>query len=784
MPVHCIGGSRNSRRHAISNFQSQSGALLRTSIEIVCVSKTCLTSEPAQPPAARMIDLSRISGHRLETEPYRWACIDRLFAQSDAAALAATFPRDHFKRQADHAGDKVFEYRVRSLIRPGTDSISQPDALSDAWRALAHDLLLPGYRAALSSLTGLDLRGALLDVNVFHYPPGSSHGPHPDHRDKIVTHVLYFNDSWNDADGGCLTILGSANAGDIVRSVSPVAGNSAVLVRSDDSWHAVSPVAQNCHLTRRSLTATFYRPGSSLTLWPPEDTTPTYDYDASVWRHRWGQVVQKLKKLGRKVKGAQINGDRSGPSSDVQIHHVATPESTRIALVTVSSDSNRGACALTWASIEFVLEAFPGASIAIIPIAETPASPDAFRHTRRRYPNVEILPPLFDGGGTSVFRLLGLLTQSLRKILTFKRERPNSDPALEWLRHCDLVVSVGGITFETLHGTFRDDARLLIRSLPLLAAEKIDLRFVLVGAQAGPFNTAIGRRLFRHISSSAAAIVSRDLVSAAEVQRAPQARQTILPDSAFSLELSQEVPSGLLAERGIGAASPILALVISSALSGDERREEHVSLFVRVAQTLRASGLVEHILVVVQCDEDKAISLELVQALELDARFLIDEDLGPRELSSLYGSCRMVIASRLHAVILSLLAGVPAVSLAPEMTFKERAVLDMLGLASLCVPTRLGPDRAAELCLEVATGIDRYRQAIARAVSAARAALKGVPHTLREAAKKGEVRAESRQDGPVCGAAMDATPAVECTPTRTVLAGSLHRRAPATPSSR
>jgi polysaccharide pyruvyl transferase WcaK-like protein len=422
------------------------------------------------------------------------------------------------------------------------------------------------------------------------------------------------------------------------------------------------------------------------------------------------------------------------------------PHNTRIALVNVASDNNRGACALTWASIDFVLEAFPGAAIAIIPIAETPPSADPFRHTKRRYPNVEILPPLFDGGGRTVIPLLSLLARSLRKIVAFERRRPNPDPTLEWLRHCDLMVSVGGVTFETLGGTLRDDARHLIRILPLLAAKKIGLDFVLVGAQVGPYKTIMGRRLFRHIASTAAAIFPRDLVSAAEVQRTSCARQILLPDSAFSLELSQEVPSGLLARRGIDTKSSILCLAISSALRRDESREEHVSLFADVAKTLRAAGVVEEIVIVVQADEDRAISLELLQSLKLDARFLVNEDLDPSELSSLYGSCRMVIASRLHAVILSLLAGVPAISLAPEVTFKEHSVLEMLGLESLCVPTRLGPVRAAEICLKVAAGENQYRQTIADAVSTARTALRVVPRIMGETVQNTTNESESLQE--------------------------------------
>jgi hypothetical protein len=236
-----------------------------------------------------MMILSRIAQHQLESEPYRWALIEGLFAPQDAAALAVTFPRDHFKRLADYAGEKDFEYEARALIGMGEHSISSAGELSSAWRALAIDFLSSGYRAAMSSLTGIDLSTAPLEVNVFHYPPGGSLGAHPDLSAKIVTHVLYFNESWNDDNGGCLTILRSADARDIVRTVSPVAGNSAVLVRSEDSWHAVSPLVKSCRLSRRSLTATFYHPGSVSTMWPPGDAAPLHYY-GSRWERWWDRL--------------------------------------------------------------------------------------------------------------------------------------------------------------------------------------------------------------------------------------------------------------------------------------------------------------------------------------------------------------------------------------------------------------------------------------------------------------------------------------------------------------
>lgn len=237
-----------------------------------------------------MIDWDRFSRQSLQDQPYRWAFTDRLYAPADAAALAKSFPRDHFKHLADYGGEKDFEYESRELIGMGASGISNEASLSDAWRALANDLLSSEYRSAMSALIGVDLGEAPLEVNVFHYPPGGSLGPHPDLRDKIVTHVLYFNESWNDADGGCLTILRSSNAGDVVSTISPIVGNSAILVRSDDSWHAVTPVRKGCRSTRRSLTATFYRPGSVSTMWPPGDHPQLHDYPAGYWQRLWQKL--------------------------------------------------------------------------------------------------------------------------------------------------------------------------------------------------------------------------------------------------------------------------------------------------------------------------------------------------------------------------------------------------------------------------------------------------------------------------------------------------------------
>lgn len=238
-----------------------------------------------------MIDLTKLTAQRMHTQPYRWAEIGNLYSPHDAAMLAQTYPRDGFKTVSGYGGEKDYEYEARQLVEIGTQRIVNPEALSPHWLRLAHVLCSAAYRSAISSLSGIDLSIAPLEVNVFHYGPGASLGPHVDLKDKLVTHILYFNESWDVQNGGCLDILNSSDPDNVATVVTPVVGNSAVLVRSDTSWHAVSRVVEQCPSSRRSVTVTFYHPGSVSSMWPVDDQTPLHPYDD-------GRVVEAYKGEG------------------------------------------------------------------------------------------------------------------------------------------------------------------------------------------------------------------------------------------------------------------------------------------------------------------------------------------------------------------------------------------------------------------------------------------------------------------------------------------------------
>lgn len=66
-----------------------------------------------------ILRIDRLNDQVLETDPFEWKFIDQLFAPEDAAALAASFPRDKFKTVEGYDGEKSYVYVSRSLIHMG-----------------------------------------------------------------------------------------------------------------------------------------------------------------------------------------------------------------------------------------------------------------------------------------------------------------------------------------------------------------------------------------------------------------------------------------------------------------------------------------------------------------------------------------------------------------------------------------------------------------------------------------------------------------------------------------
>ena len=82
-------------------------------------------------------------------------------------------------------------------------------------------------------------------------------------------------------------------------------------------------------------------------------------------------------------------------------------------------------------------------------------------------------------------------------------------------------------------------------------------------------------------------------------------------------------------------------------------------------------------------EEDDRFTIHEVYALmeprSLVKTALVDDDLSPAELTRLYGGARLVLATRFHAAVLSILAAIPVIAI-PKYGYKTQGALDDLGL--------------------------------------------------------------------------------------------------------
>jgi hypothetical protein len=208
------------------------------------------------------INLHAIRTATLHRAPWCYAVIADTFVNDLAMAdLVATYPTARFRQVTQNDEYKQFVVQARNDIQ--LRDLGDPCP----WQRFLRQVTGPAYRAAMQDLTGLDLTEAILKVAFYRYPPDAWFSPHPDDERKLLSHIFYINAVWPDDAGGRLLIHARKDPDDVHASVVPLVGTSVAVVRSDNSWHSVQPVAAGCGLTRQSLIAHFYQPGSDVSFY-------------------------------------------------------------------------------------------------------------------------------------------------------------------------------------------------------------------------------------------------------------------------------------------------------------------------------------------------------------------------------------------------------------------------------------------------------------------------------------------------------------------------------------
>lgn len=309
---------------------------------------------------------------------------------------------------------------------------------------------------------------------------------------------------------------------------------------------------------------------------------------------------------------------------------------------------------------------------------------------RPYYPDFEFHPLLFDqiGAGGRKRAVLALLLAAALWHSPFRRAcrralPPQLGATLDRFAAADLIVSAGG-TYLVPH------YRILPKLLDLLVAIALRRPFVLFTQSLGPFLHVRRGWLLRAVLRRARVVLVRDKRSYHHLTEfgVPAERIAACADAAFALA-PEDVD-----RRAAGVAPQELRQVAISVRDWPhftQDREEGMAVY-----HAAVAALVQHVVERYRADvtflstcqgvgaywtDDSSVAETIVTCLPKEIRRSVHVDRRfhtPRVLLECYGKFDLVVATRMHAAILALCAGVPVLPIAYE--FKTTELFAGLGL--------------------------------------------------------------------------------------------------------
>ena len=161
------------------------------------------------------LDLDLVRRSPLQTDPFPYFIAPGFIPAEARAAVLADFPRI----------DKAGSFPTTTLD------------VGPIFGAFLDELEGPGFRDAIAAKFGIDLSGRPTMVTVRGQSGARDGTIHSDSKTKLITVLIYMNESW-EAPGGRLRLLRSSdNLDDMVAEVPPDAGTLLAFLVTPHSWH-------------------------------------------------------------------------------------------------------------------------------------------------------------------------------------------------------------------------------------------------------------------------------------------------------------------------------------------------------------------------------------------------------------------------------------------------------------------------------------------------------------------------------------------------------------------
>jgi SM-20-related protein len=165
------------------------------------------------------ISYEKIERTPLEKEPFEYIIVPSCIATDDVQKVSEDFP---------------------AVVGPGSHPPSELK-IKGHFASLLQELDSPAFRKAVEQKFGIDLADRPTMCTVRGYVQKKDGAIHTDSKTKIITVLLYLNESWDDGGGRLRLLRSGTDLESYVAEVPPTNGTLLMFRRSDNSWHGHKP---------------------------------------------------------------------------------------------------------------------------------------------------------------------------------------------------------------------------------------------------------------------------------------------------------------------------------------------------------------------------------------------------------------------------------------------------------------------------------------------------------------------------------------------------------------
>lgn len=353
----------------------------------------------------------------------------------------------------------------------------------------------------------------------------------------------------------------------------------------------------------------------------------------------------------------------------------------KVSIIHGWSDDNKGDSAIMIGMIDYLNKVYKVNSISIISYYKNceSASYDLIKHMKENEIGFTGIYPRIDCDSNSKYKLVRIIVyiyDLLRKLLILLSPSifkfllsENELKSLNEIKSSSYVVSKGGHIFNS--HSLSENLVLFNLAFYVFLSKRLKKKVYIFSQSYGPFNNIIAKKIFLMVIKCSESLQCREYKSIEDLKEEyPKYCEKFIyfPDFAFNIPISETSNSKHAVEKyGLENA---VGITVRQHSFKKNTEEEYLKTMVKIIESLANRGekvvIIPHVIGPNNKEDDRIISSKLYNIIAKDNKHLIksvtlmDNTLNAKELAYCYSKLKLMIGTRFHSVILSLLGTTPS----------------------------------------------------------------------------------------------------------------------------